>query len=59
MGIELIDVTSGYRKREYILKNINLKIDHNTIILGPNGRERPRCLEPYWDLLHIRKERYS
>ena len=30
-------VTSGYRKREYILKNINLKIDHNTIILGPNG----------------------
>jgi ABC-2 type transport system ATP-binding protein len=37
LGIELIDVTSGYRKREYILKNINLKIDHNTIILGPNG----------------------
>jgi len=37
MPIELIDLYAWYRKRDYVLKSVNIKISNNTVILGPNG----------------------
>jgi len=32
-----MDLYAGYRRGDYVLKGINLRIANNTIILGPNG----------------------
>ena len=36
-GIELVDVTSGYRRGEYVLKSVSMRMESDTVILGPNG----------------------
>ncbi|MCC6010326.1 MAG: ATP-binding cassette domain-containing protein [Fervidicoccaceae archaeon] len=37
MSIEFVDLYAGYRRGDYVLKGINMRIANNTIILGPNG----------------------
>ncbi|MEM2797848.1 MAG: ATP-binding cassette domain-containing protein, partial [Ignisphaera sp.] len=37
MPISLHNVYSGYSRGSYILKDINMEISSNTIVLGPNG----------------------
>ncbi len=37
MGIECVDLYAGYRRGKWVLNGISLKIERNTILLGPNG----------------------
>jgi len=44
MVIELIDVFAGYRRGDFVLRGVNLRISSNTIVLGPNGSGKTTLL---------------
>lgn len=55
MGIECKELYVGYRRGNWVLKNVSLKIDRNAIILGPNGSGKTTLFRAMMGLTVISK----
>ena len=57
MSIELVDVYVWYRKEDYVLRGVNVKISNNTVILGPNGSGKTTLIRSILGFVVSRKGR--
>ena len=57
MTIRLVNIYAGYRRGDFVLRDVNLEIKGNTVILGPNGSGKTTLMRTLLGITVFKKGR--